>query len=248
MHIVFTILYRKKMDMNTILLSLVIFFANVIQAITGFAGTVLAMPAAILLIGMTQAKVVLSCMALLSCAMITVQTWRHILWREVGKISGCMLLGMVPGLLLCDWVPSDVLLPAYGVLVMAIGGRNLLVKTQPQLSRSALIGVLLAAGVIHGLFLSGGALLVIYATFVLKDKQVFRATIAPIWVILNTILLVIYFFDGALTTQNMTLVGINCIPLVIATIWGNRLQAKMNQQTFLKLTYVLLIISGLSLL
>lgn len=234
--------------MNTLILSLVIFSANVIQAITGFAGTVLAMPAAILLLGMEDAKVVLNCMGVLSCMMITVQTWRDVRWNEVRKIIVFMLTGMAVGLWICDLVPSDALLPIYGVVVMAIGARNLLVKKQPNLNKYTLIGVLLAAGIIHGMFVSGGALLVIYATFVFKDKVEFRATIAPVWVVLNGMLFFVYYFDGWVTTQNMTLVGINCIPLVIATIWGNRLQAKMNQQTFLKLTYVLLIISGLSLL
>lgn len=39
--------------------------------------------------------------------------------------------------------------------------------------------------IIHGMFVSGGALLVIYATQVLKEKEEFRATVAPVWVVLN---------------------------------------------------------------
>ena len=42
----------------------VLFVANTVQAITGFAGTVLAMPFSILLIGANEAKVVLGIMAL----------------------------------------------------------------------------------------------------------------------------------------------------------------------------------------
>ena len=45
-----------------------------------------------------------------------------------------------------------------------------------------MICILLAAGMIHGMFVSGGALLVVYATLVLKDKEEFRATVALIWV------------------------------------------------------------------
>ena len=41
--------------------------------------------------------------------------------------------------------------------------------------------VIFAAGIIHGMFVSGGALLVIYAAGALKDKEEFRATIALIW-------------------------------------------------------------------
>ena len=42
--------------------------------------------------------------------------------------------------------------------------------------------MILAAGVIHGMFVSGGALLVIYASSALKKKEEFRATMAMLWV------------------------------------------------------------------
>lgn len=56
--------------MKEIIFLFVLFVANVIQAITGFAGTVLAMPPSIYLLGMDNAKVVLNVMALLSGLMI----------------------------------------------------------------------------------------------------------------------------------------------------------------------------------
>lgn len=40
------------------------------------------------------------------------------------------------------------------------------------------------------MFLSGGALLVIYAVNALKEKSVIRATLAPVWIILNTLMLI----------------------------------------------------------
>lgn len=48
--------------MKDIIFLIVLFIANVIQAITGFAGTVLAMPASMFLLGVDNAKVVLNVM------------------------------------------------------------------------------------------------------------------------------------------------------------------------------------------
>ena len=45
--------------MKELLFLLVLFVSNVIQAITGFAGTVLAMPPSVYLLGLDHAKVVL---------------------------------------------------------------------------------------------------------------------------------------------------------------------------------------------
>lgn len=52
--------------MKMIIFFLVLFGANVIQAITGFAGTLLAMPVSMQLIGVLEAKVILNIMAFVS--------------------------------------------------------------------------------------------------------------------------------------------------------------------------------------
>ena len=96
--------------------------------------------------------------------------------------------------------------------------------------------------------MSGGALLVVYATQVLKDKEEFRATIAPVWVVLNSVLLESQVRQGAFDNYNIRLILISVIPLFIATWVGKKLVKKVSQRTFLNLTYVLLLVSGLSLI
>lgn len=51
------------------------------------------------------------------------------------------------------------------------------------------------------MFVSGGALLVVYAAQVLKEKEEFRATLAPVWVVLNSILLVSQVRQGVLQRE-----------------------------------------------
>ncbi|MFI3238582.1 MAG: sulfite exporter TauE/SafE family protein [Lachnospiraceae bacterium] len=234
--------------MKTIIFLLVIFFANAIQAITGFAGTVLAMPPSILLVGMDEAKVVLSFMAFLSCLIITIQNRKEINRKEMTKMSSFMLVGMVVGIWIYTIVEPDILLPIYGIIVVLVGVKNLVLKKEMKLNQYALITVLLIAGIIHGMFVSGGALLVIYAASVLKDKNEFRATIAPVWVVLNSILFASYIASGLVTASNIKLILMSIVPLFVATYVGNVLQTKIKQEYFMKLTYVLLILSGLSIL
>ena len=69
--------------MKELLFLLVLFVSNVIQAITGFAGTVLAMPPSVYLLGLDHAKVILNAMAWLSGLMIAVTGYRHINWKEL---------------------------------------------------------------------------------------------------------------------------------------------------------------------
>ena len=68
-------------------------------------------------------------------------------------------------------VPSEqILLIIYGVIILLIAGKNLLCHRQRTLPKALLLVILLLAGVIHGMFVSGGALLVVYAAQVLKRE------------------------------------------------------------------------------
>ena len=108
--------------------------------------------------------------------------------------------------------------------------------------------ILLLAGIIHGMFVSGGALLVIYATQVLKDKEEFRATVAPIWVVLNTCLMFTQVRNGLVEPADIRLILISIVPLFAATWIGKKLVKRVSQKVFLNLTYALLLISGISLI
>ena len=82
---------------RAILYLLVVFSTNVIQGITGFAGTVLAMPFTILLYGIDVAKPSLTILTTLACLFITARNFRHIAWREFFKIILLMFAGVLAG-------------------------------------------------------------------------------------------------------------------------------------------------------
>lgn len=112
--------------MKELLFLLVLFVSNVIQAITGFAGTVLAMPPSVYLLGLDHAKVVLNVMAWLSGLMIAVTGYRHINWKELLKMSAVMLVGMFAGIQICRIVKSEnILLTIYGIIIVVVALKNL---------------------------------------------------------------------------------------------------------------------------
>lgn len=76
----------------------------------------------------------------------------------------------------------------------------------------------------------------------------FRATVAPVWVVLNFFLMVTQFRSGLVGTTDIRLICISILPLLIATWLGKKLVCKVSQKVFLNLTYILLLISGVSLI
>lgn len=233
---------------NELLFLLIFFVTNAIMTITGFAGTMLAMPASILLLGVEDARFILNVTAILTCVFIGVQQWKYSNKKELKKILLVMLIGMAFGTVLYRVIPLDFLLPAYGVVIIIVSLQRLFFPQAAQLPQWAYLPVLIAAGIIHGMFVSGGALLVMYATLVLLDKSEFRATIAATWAVLDPTFFVLNFDVALWNAENMMLIGA-CIPLLILSVWvGNWLHKRINQEWFMKLTYVLLVASGLSII
>lgn len=234
----------KTAELFTIL---AVFLANIIEAITGFAGTMLAMPAAMQLIGVMNAKIVLNVVALFVSSNIWLRNRQDVNRKEVGKLAGLMVIGMAAGLYLFNLLPVNWLSRLYGLLIILVALKGLLVKKQVALSQGILLGIVLAAGIIHGMFLSGGALLVLYAMAVLKDKSVIRATLAPVWIILNVIILAQDALAGHVTLHCLFLAVLCLPPVCLALFIGNLLHKRIPQEFFVRLTYFLLILSGLSL-
>lgn len=235
--------------MNNFLFALVVFASNVIGSITGFAGTMLAMPFCILLVDIQTAKAVLNVMGLVAGALIVFSDWRHINRKELLRICLYMGIGIVLGLILMRIAEMEVLLTLYGLFILGYALVKLFTKPGPPVkNRWLLTLVLIVSGLIHGLFISGGSLLVVYAISVLPEKSTFRATISGVWVVLNSFLLVQHIVGGFFTKDAILLTLICLIPLILSVQMGTRLHGKVPQKAFQRMTYVLLLISGITIL
>lgn len=224
------------------------FFAYTVQAITGFAGNVFAMPVGTQLLGLSSSVAILNAMGFFACGLLTIMNFKSVNWRELAKIVLTMLPFVLIGIWLDTVLPLHILLRIYGVIIVAIGLKNLLQKRQKFLPEWALWTILALAGLVQGMFVSGGALLVIYTVQKLQDKQQFRMTLSATWAILNLIYAVIAFGQGSFTGEVVQIV-LMCVPVAVLATWiGNRLQKKISQEKFLKLTYVLLLFIGMVLL
>lgn len=240
---------------NYALFFVVILAANVIQGITGFAGTILAMPPSLMLVGYPVAKPVLNVLGLLSGVYVFAGNRRHVNWQELKKIVLIMAAGILGGIFIKSLFEGkeQILYKLLGLFVIFLavqGLYNSLRKTErePKPASGASVLLLPAAGVVHGIFVSGGPLLIGYLTRRIQDKVSFRATISTVWVFLNSLIL----FDdirAGLWNPELLKIQLVSIPFLLAGMFiGGKLYARMSQQLFMMITYILLFISGVSLL
>ncbi len=227
-----------------ILFLITVFISNTIQVITGFAGAMLAMPPSIRLIGFEPAKAILNIITMASCVYVVVRHWKNINFRELLKILLLMGIGLAAGIWLLELFAPELLLKFYGALIVAIAIKKLFIKKEIHMPYFCLCGCLLAAGLIHGMFLSGGSFLVVYAVTALPDKEEFRSTVSAVWVVLNTYLLTEHYRAGYFEPYVWKLLAVTVIPFGLAVWLGNRLVSKISTERFLLITYLLLLVSG----
>ena len=232
----------------------VIFLANIIQGITGFAGTVLAMPFGIRLVGYEIAKPILNVLGLLSGIYVFAGNAKHVDRKELLKIVSVMAAGIFMGIYIKDLFVGreQILYILLGTLIIVLALQGLyrtFRKEQTEHKASKWNIVLLPlAGIVHGIFVCGGPLLISYLTKQIDEKTRFRATISTVWIFLNSIILVDDIRSGY---WNVALIKTQliAIPILFAGMYvGSKLVKRMSQELFMKITYILLVISGMSLL
>ncbi|MCX3066863.1 sulfite exporter TauE/SafE family protein [Cetobacterium somerae] len=234
--------------LKDVMFLVVVFLTNIIQGITGFAGTVLAMPPGIFLQGIDTAKMVLNILGILASLWIVSVSYKDINWKEVKKILFFMVIGTALGMKIFTLLPLEFLLKIYAILIILMALKGIFIKGEMKTPEWVLVGVILLAGVIHGMFVSGGPLIMIYVAKKLKSKSSFRATLAIVWIVLNTYLAFSHYNQGIFTSENLKLLYLSIPPFALGMIVGNILHHKMSQATFLKLSYILLSISGVALI
>lgn len=240
--------------MENFLFLIVILLSNIVQGITGFAGTILAMPPSLMLVGYDLAKPILNILGLLSGVYVLVTHGKYVNWKEVKKIVLIMMGGIIGGIFLkILFVEREAMLyRLLGIFIvfLAIQGFYKLygkkIENKKNVQRGT-VPLLLSAGAVHGMFVCGGPLLIGYLSNKIKEKVSFRATISVVWIILNSIILFDDIRIGLWDINTCKLLLVSIPVLILGMYIGAKLYSKISQELFMKITYVLLMISGISL-
>jgi len=104
-----------------------------------------------------------------------------------------------------------------------------------------------SAGITHGLFASGGPLLVYALAGTTLDKTRFRATLICVWFLLNSVLTFAFFLDGRLLPALPALAWLVWL-LPVGILLGEQLHRRVDEVRFRMLVYGLLLVTGMLLL
>ncbi len=165
-------------------------------------------------------------------------------------LAALVLAGSIPGAFLLKNVDARAIKLVFGVVVAALGAEMFLREYSKKRMRSskivlAVIGV--TAGVLCGLF-GVGALLAAYVSRVTEDGGSFKANISAVFIVDNTFRIVLYSVLGLLTFDTLK-TALLLMPFGFAGLFlGMKCSSRMNESLVRKITSVLLVLSGISLI
>lgn len=234
-------------------LGLFVLLAYTVEAATGFGSIVIALSLGALLLPIAELLPVLVPLNIVMSGYLSVRHRAHIHWPTLLRlILPLMAVGTLAGYLLRPALGDTVLRTLFGVLIVWFAGRelwrlrkaNAAAGHHPALLTRVLM---LAAGATHGLFASGGPLLVYALAGSSLGKSQLRATLVAVWFSLNSLLTLIYLLDGSLLPALPRVA--TYLPLVIAGIAvGEWLHRRVNELQFRRLVFAVLAVAGVALL
>ena len=232
-------------------LGLCILLAYTVEAVTGFGSIVIALSLGALLLPIPELLPVLVPLNIAMSGYLSIRHRAHIHWPTLLKlILPLMALGTLCGYWLRPSLGSAVLQTLFGVLIVWFAGRELWrlrgAATSTGHAPTTTGALMLAAGVTHGLFASGGPLLVYALAGNRLNKSELRATLIAVWFSLNGLLTLIFLADGSLLPALPRL--LTYLPIVVVgVIIGERLHRRIDERQFRRLVFALLALTGLIL-
>ena len=223
-----------------------------VEATTGFGATVIALALGVHLFSLGELLPVFVPLGLFVSSWLALRGRADVDRRLLlARILPWMGLGLAVGLVIFERASHELLRRVFGAFVVALAGLELARiararESEPTLSPPAATAALLGAGVMHGMFSTGGPLLVWALGRSLPSKRAFRATLSCVWLVLGATLTVAYAMNDRLDGQTLRATAALLPVLGVALAAGEWAHHRLDERRFRVLVYVLLLGAGAS--
>ena len=225
---------------------IVIFLAGMIQGITSFGFSLLAVPLLGLFLPFKVVVPMLVIYSLFLNSVILVNVKKHINLKSISILIICGIIATPFGTYLLKVMDEEILQTSVGFIV-AISGILFFFGYKVQVKREKLsyIPVGLLSGVLNGSVSLSGPPIILFLTNQGVEKQTFRANLTSYFWVLNLITIPTYFYSGLISSDVIKYTSYLFPGLLIGVLLGVRLGNKVDEKIFKKLTLILIIFMGI---
>ena len=234
--------------------AVIVLAAYAVQTTTGFGSMILCVTLGAHLFSLEHVLSIAVPLSLVQNAYIVLRHRDGIDWKLLlGSVLPLMGAGAIFTLTLFGNLDAPWLRTAFALMVLGLSVRELARQFRPGANHappSKWVGraSLLGAGMIHGLYATGGPLLVYAIGRSGLSKHVFRSTVTTVWLVLNSLLCVAYARVGRLDKAVLESV-LWVLPAVPLGIWvGEVLHRKVDEHRFRIVAFLVLMVAAVALL
>ncbi len=181
-------------------------------------------------------------------------TWKNrkaLSFRVWGPLAALVILGSIPGALLLKNADARVLKIVFGAVVVLIGAEMLLREYRPgkglRGSRVLLWIIGILSGLLCGLF-GVGALMAAYVGRVTDTTDGFKANLSAVFIVENTVRLILYACIGILTAAALKKALILAPFMLLGLFAGMKCAKVVDEKWVRRLVIFFLILSGIVLI
>ncbi len=244
---------------DLLILSAVLGAGAFVESVAGFGGTVMALSLGARWFGIEALLAWFLPLNLGLSLALALRGRPAIEWRALGTaILPMMLLGLAGGTALAWVVDAEGARAMFAALVIVVALAEIAVQVTARARAAdapprrvpmiAQRGLLLGAGVVHGLFATGGPLAVAVISRNIRTKTALRATLAVMWFVLNVIVLSRLAVRGHVDADS--LVGsAQLVPaMAVGMVFGEVVHRRTSETWFRAVVAGLLLVTGTLLL
>ncbi|OGP50325.1 MAG: hypothetical protein A2Y79_01120 [Deltaproteobacteria bacterium RBG_13_43_22] len=230
---------------------LIILMAQTIYVLFGFGLGLIAVGLMALFIDpVTNIIVLILFIALPAEIYVVYKSWRSISWKGIFILAGGVAVGTILGTLILKYGNPEIILTLLAFFLIFSGIIFLIAQSEMVIQWpswcSPFIGIL--AGLLAGMFGTGGPPLIFYYQLSGLKKEAFRGHLMTLFLLMALVRYPSYALSGLITGPRI-ISAIYVFPVVILGIWlGNRIHIQISEMAFRKMINIGLIVIGMILI
>jgi len=238
-----------NIDLNTVLIALILFFATTIRSVFGFGGGLVAMPLLTLVVGVQTASPLAAALNTFNAFLILLMDWRKVQLSSAWRLILASVLGIPFGILLLSKAYEALVTGILALVIIAFSIFNLI---KPQFKskireRSAFIFGFFA-GILGAAYNANGPLAVIYGTLRKWPAESFRATLQAYFFPVGLIILFSQGASGLITPEVIHYSWVLIPMFFLGQFVGSKINRSIPLEIFEKGVHLFLIATALVML
>lgn len=242
------------MSVELAALAAIVVLAYAVQTATGFGAVVVSVTVGAHLMEIPELLLLLLPLSLLQTSYVAGRYRRDIDWRLLCRwIIPVMGAGTAAGAALAGQLGGDLLRRLLASLIMVLSIFELVALSRRDLAARPLgpVGTvvgLIGAGLMHGIYGTGGPLLTYTIGRRGLGKAAFRATVTLVWIFLNVGLVSYFLIDGRYRPGHVLELALLVPAVAAGTIAGELVFARLGGRRFNQIVFGLLAAAAFTLL